>query len=95
MCYIGAFMAGGRCAYGPMSGVIEGPAAAARCQFGDVLMQDALLCPRLPVALCNAGIHPPSVLSAPMHPLPSFPETFDSQDGWETQPPTSISSSFF
>lgn len=41
-------------------------------------MLDALPCQRLPVALRNAGIHPSAVLSAPLHPLPSFPETFDS-----------------
>lgn len=79
MCYTDAFVAGGRCAYGLMSGVIERPrAAAAGCQFGDVLLQDALLCQRLPIALCNAGIHPLSVVSAPIHPLPSVPEAFDS-----------------
>lgn len=78
MCYTGAFTAGGRCAYGLMPEAIARPrAAAARRQLDDVLMQDALLCQRLPAALCNAGIHPPSGLSAPVHPLPSFPETFD------------------
>jgi len=78
MHYVGAFMMGGRCACGPVSGMIERPhAASARCQFEDILMQDALLCERLPVALCNTAIHPPSALSAPIHPLPSFLETSD------------------
>lgn len=60
-------------------GVMARPhAAAARCQFGDVPVHDALLCHRLPVALRNAGIHSPSVLPAPTRPPPSIPENFDS-----------------
>lgn len=77
MGYISALVEDGRSAYDPMSGAIERPhEATARCQLGDVLMQDALLCQRLPAALGMGGIHPlacafcfPSILSHPFQRL--------------------------